>query len=218
LGALLLGSSSLCSEPFRASRLELAVSVGEDLFIASDEFVSGSDIAKRAVESDLVVVGDEVADDASCLLNVAGRLVPEVLALERSVPAFKFTVALRIVGARADMGDSREPDELLEVLGDELRAVVGDDSRLVAGVFLQCPLDDGVDFLFLHRLANLPMDNRPAVAVEHGAEEVEGARDIEVGDVDVPVFVGMERLHEALSFFDGAHRLRSSRPAPLRTR
>jgi len=38
-----------------------------------------------------------------------------------------------------------------------------------------------------------------AVAIEHGAEELEGAGNVEVGDVDMPVFGGFERLHEARS-------------------
>ena len=97
------------------------------------------------MEPHLVVVGDEVADDASCLLDVAWSLVAELLALERAVPAFELAVALRVVGAGADMGDARQADELFEVLGDELGPVVGDDPGLVAGMLLQGPLDDRFD-------------------------------------------------------------------------
>ncbi len=35
------------------------------------------DVAERAVESHLVVVGDEVADDAACLLDIGRSLVAE---------------------------------------------------------------------------------------------------------------------------------------------
>ena len=36
------------------------------------------------------------------------------------------------------------------------------------------------------------------------AQEVEGAGDVEVADIDVPVFVGLQRLHEAGAFFGEA--------------
>ncbi len=55
------------------------------------------------MEPHLVVVGNEVADDASCLLDVAWSLVAELLALERAVPAFELAVALRVVGASSNM-------------------------------------------------------------------------------------------------------------------
>ena len=45
------------------------------------------------------------------------------------------------------------------------------------------------------------MDDVATVAVEDGAEEVEGAGDVEIADIDVPVFVRLQGLHEAGSFF-----------------
>jgi hypothetical protein len=72
------------------------------------------------MEPNLVVVGDEVADDAASLLDVPWSLVPELFVLERAVPALQFAVALRVGGARADVGDAGQADELFEVLGDEL--------------------------------------------------------------------------------------------------
>ena len=47
------------------------------------------------------------------------------------------------------------------------------------------------------------MNDVTTATVEHGAEEVKRAGDVEVTDVDVPVFVRRERLHETGPFFRG---------------
>ena len=52
-----------------------------------------------------------------------------------------------------------------------------------------------------HCGGDFPGEDGAAVAVEHGAEEVEGAADVDVGEVGVPVLVGGEWLDEAGSFF-----------------
>jgi hypothetical protein len=44
------------------------------------------------------------------------------------------------------------------------------------------------------------VNDKAAVAIEDGAEEVKSAGDVEVTDVDVPVLVGLERLDEAGAF------------------
>ena len=65
----------------------------------------------------------------------------------------------------------------------------------------RCRLQDDLDVGFSHGLADFVVDDEAAVAVEDGAEEVEGAGDVEVADVDVPVFVGLKRLDEAGALF-----------------
>ena len=95
------------------------------------------------------------------------------------------------------MSHSADPDELLEILGDELRPVVRDDPGPLVGEALAGPLDDRLDLGLGHALADLPVDDEPAVAVEEAAEVEERAGDVDVGDVDVPVLVGRERLLEA---------------------
>jgi len=57
-------------------------------------------------------------------------------------------------------------------------------------------LQDALDVLLGHRLADLPVHDGTARAVEDRAQVVEGAREVEVGDVDVPMLVGPQRLHE----------------------
>src|SRR5580693_4562797 len=95
------------------------------------------------------------------------------------------------------------PDEFLEILGDELRPVVGDDPGPLAGKALAGALDDRLDLGLGHALAELPVDDEPAVAIEEAAEVEERAGDVDVRDVDVPVLVGSERLLEARAFLRG---------------
>jgi hypothetical protein len=58
-------------------------------------------------------------------------------------------------------------------------------------------LQDELDLGLRHRLADVPMDDAPTETVEHRAEVVERAGDVEVRDVDVPVLVCTGRLDEA---------------------
>ena len=44
-------------------------------------------------------------------------------------------------------------------------------------------LDESLHVGLLHRLADLPMDDIAAASIEEGAEVVEGAWDVEVGDI-----------------------------------
>src|SRR5208282_3698718 len=67
-----------------------------------------------------------------------------------------------------------------------------------AGILLPRPLDDRLHLGFLHGLADLPVDDESAVAVEDAAQEVEGPADVEVGDIDVPVLMRPQGLLEAL--------------------
>jgi hypothetical protein len=60
-------------------------------------------------------------------------------------------------------------------------------------------LHDGLDVLFAHGLADLPVDDGAAEPIQDRAEIVERAADVEVGDVDVPMLVGPRGLMEALA-------------------
>ena len=101
------------------------------------------------------------------------------------------------------MGHAADADEFLEVLGEELGSVVGDDSGSDTGVTLLPLLNNLFDVGLGHSFADVPVDDGAAGAVEDGAKVVEGAGDVEVGDVDVPVFVGPEGLHESGPFQAG---------------
>src|ERR1700682_3684028 len=58
-------------------------------------------------------------------------------------------------------------------------------------------LQDALDIGLGHRLTDLPVNDGSAGAVENRAEVVERAGDVEVGHVNMPVFMRSERLNEA---------------------
>src|SRR4051812_7312328 len=97
------------------------------------------------------------------------------------------------------MSHSTYPDELLEIPGDEPGAVVRDDAGPLAGKPLPPPRDDRLDLGLDHALADLPVDDEPAAAVQQAAEVEEGPGDVDVRDVDVPVLVRPKGLLEALA-------------------
>jgi len=179
---------------------QFAIAFGMDLLVASFEFVLGGDVTDGAVQADGVVVVDIIGDENTGLVEGQWHLDADALALEGFVPAFDLAIALRIIRRGFDVGHTSDADELLEFLGDELGAVVADDAWFGVGVGLAGALDDGLHVGFLHFLADFPVDDEATVAIEDGAEEVERASDVEVTDIDVPVFVGLERLDEAGAF------------------
>jgi hypothetical protein len=77
--------------------------------------------------------------------------------------------------------------------------VVRDDARRGPEEALAGPLDDLLDVHLGHRLPDLPVDHGAAAAVEEAAQVVEGAGEVQVRDVHVPVLVRREGLHEALA-------------------
>lgn len=97
------------------------------------------------------------------------------------------------------MGHAGQADERLELLGDELRPMVGDDARRGAGMQFTGALQDRLHVSFRHRSADVPMHDETTATVEHAAQEVEGAADIEVRDIDVPMLVRRHGLHEAVA-------------------
>ena len=98
------------------------------------------------------------------------------------------------------MGHAADANELLEVLGDELRAVVGDDPGRASGNCSRARWMIVSTSASVMLCADLPVDDGAAVAVEEAAEVVERAGDVDVRDVDVPVLVRPQRLHEARAF------------------
>jgi hypothetical protein len=68
---------------------------------------------------------------------------PNALSFERFVPAFDLSVRLGIVRRGSDVRHARDPDELLEVLGDELEPLSEMIRGRASGVrFLGALLDD----------------------------------------------------------------------------
>lgn len=179
---------------------ELAVALLEYGFVPAFEAILWGDVADGAVQSNGVVMFDISRRDASSIVHGKRSLRTEALALEGFVPAFDLAVGLGIVGCGLHVSHAADADELFEVAGNKLRAVVGDDAWCHAWIFFPSPLQDGFDLDFLHGFADLPVDDETAATIEHAAQKVKGAGDVEVTDIDVPVFVRLEWLHEASAF------------------
>ena len=94
------------------------------------------------------------------------------------------------------MRHARDANELLEVASDELRAIVGDDSRLAFQVLLLGSLQDHFDIGFSHRLTQIPMHEETTESIQNATQVVEGAAQADVGNVDMPVLMGLRRLLE----------------------
>ncbi len=128
------------------------------------------------------------------------HLGADAIALEGFVPAFDLAIGLRIVGRCLDVGHAGDANELFELAGDELRSVIANDAWCGRGVGFAGTLQDDLHVGFLHFFADFEVDDETTGAVENAAEEVECPGDVEVTDVDMPVLVGRERLHEAGAF------------------
>jgi len=78
-------------------------------------------------------------------------------------------------------------DEFLEVLRYELGSIVRSNSWSSPSVLLPTSLNNGLDMPFLHPLSDLEVQDASAIAIKHPAEVVEGAFDVDVIDVDMPM-------------------------------
>src|SRR5581483_11744798 len=183
-----------------ASLGELAVALVKDLLVAAVELDLGGDVADGAVQANGVVMGDVVRDDPSRVVDRERYQDTNALAFDGFVPAFDFTVALGIIRRGLDVSHAGDANKLLEVLGNELGSVVANDAWPGVGVGFAGALDDGFHVGFLHFRADFPMHDEAAAAIEDAAEEVKRPGDVEVTDIDVPVFVGFEGLNKAGAF------------------
>lgn len=127
--------------------------------------------------------------------------------LDRAVVTLDLAVALWVVGTRTHMRHAANPYELLKVFADELGAIIRDDARRLVRVFLSSTLKDRLDIKLLHLLANLPVHNTAAIPVDYRGHVVEGAADIQVRDVDVPVSMRALTLLKTAAFALGTVRL-----------
>jgi hypothetical protein len=130
----------------------------------------------------------------------------DAIALEGFVPAFDLAVGLRIVGRGLDVGHAGDANELFELAGNELWAVVADDARCGGGEGFASALQDDLHVGFLHFFADFEVNDEATGPIEDATEEVEGAGDVEVTDIDMPVFVRCEWLREAGTFLGGLGR------------
>ena len=112
---------------------------------------------------------------------------PDALALDRAMIPFELAVRLRVIRRSPDVRHTADANERLEILSDKLWAVVADDPRRLAGKLLAGSLEDCLDVLFGHALADFPMYDEPTVPVQDAAHVIKRAAQVQVGDVDVPV-------------------------------
>src|SRR3990172_10358457 len=111
------------------------------------------------------------------------------------MPAFDLAVGLRVEGRSPDVRHAREADEFLEVTGNELWPVVGDDAGARLGEPLLGPLQDQLDVGFGHGSSDVPVNDGAAEAVQDAREVIEGAAQIQVGNIDVPIDRKSTRLN-----------------------
>src|ERR1700690_1283528 len=86
------------------SRLrQLAIPFRMDLLLTPGEHVLRSDVANRAVQTNVVVMVNVTRHQTPGVFHRQGRSRPDALSLERSVPTFDFSVRLGIVGRSSDV-------------------------------------------------------------------------------------------------------------------
>ena len=180
--------------------LQFPIPFGENRFLPPLQFVFGSDVADGAVQPHRIVVIDVFFHHGARIVQRERRLRANAFAFDRLMPSLDLPVALRIVRRRPDVGHPANPDELLEIPRQKLRPVVRDDSRVNVGIFFPRPLKKDFDFGFLHGLANLPVNDVAAVPVQDTAQIVKRSADVDVRNVDMPMFMGLFGLMEAGSF------------------
>ena len=88
------------------------------------------------------------------------------------------------------MGHTANLDEFLKIYRDKLRTIVGNNSGRSMGKLISCPLYNDFDLRFRHGFTNFPMDNGATKPIQQATEVVKRAADVNVGNVDMPVFVG----------------------------
>ena len=81
--------------------------------------------------------------------------------------------------------------------------LIRDDPRPRPGEALPGPLHDRLDVPLGHALADLPVDEEPAVTVEEATEVEERPADVDVRDIDVPVLMRPQGLLEAPPLLGG---------------
>src|SRR5262249_47909200 len=131
--------------PLLPPLLQLPVALRVDLLLAPSQHVLRCDVARRAVQPNIVVVVHVSAYQTPRIIERQRCSWPDALPFERFVPALDLSVRLRIKRRGSDVRHARDPDELFEVLGDELRPVVGDDPGLRLRVKFLGALHDDFD-------------------------------------------------------------------------
>ena len=96
------------------------------------------------------------------------------------------------------MRHARDANELLEIAGNELRTIIRDDAWLRFRVLFLGAFENYFDIRFPHRLAQIPMHEESTEAVQNAAQVIERAAQVDVGNIDMPVLMRLQRLLETV--------------------
>jgi hypothetical protein len=158
--------------------------------------VSRSEIAEAVVIASLVGGLDEGRDLAFEIAGSVVMLKPDTV-LECLMPALDLALGLRMMRRSADMLDVLLVQPIGKIARDIRRAVVRQEPWPVNHVHLiepgrrQRPIECGGDILRLPSRPELPGGNEGREVVEHGGEIAPApARDLEIGEVSLPSWLG----------------------------
>ena len=98
------------------------------------------------------------------------------------------------------MTHSGDANEFFEIASNKLWPIVRDNSRRHIRKFFTCALQDDFYIRFFHRLPDLIMNDVTIVPVQNAAKVLEGAADIQIRDIGVPMLMCSNRLSESGSF------------------
>src|SRR5215472_3475586 len=188
--------SATMSLPLPPGSFYLSVTFSMNLMLASVEHVLRSDVTDGTVQTDVVVMLYIEPHQTQRIIQRKRSSGSDAFAFERLVPAFDLAVRLWIIRGGSDVRHARDANELLEVAGNELRAIVGDDSRLRFRVLLLSSLQDQCDISLSHGLTQIPMHEETTEPIQNAAQVIERAAQVDVGNVDMPVLMRLERLLE----------------------
>jgi hypothetical protein len=87
------------------------------------------------------------------------------------------------------MSHLAKPDVLLEVLADKLGPSVRDEAGMLTWELLLGSLDDDLNILPSHRFPDLPVNHIAAVSIQQTAQVIEGAANIEIRYVYMPMLM-----------------------------
>ncbi len=185
--------SSRCST-FRfvcfSGRGEFGITLGEDRFGSAVELVLWRYVGDRAVQTPGIVMVHEIGHAVSGVLKRQRSPHPDAGTLDRSVIAFQFSVALRVVRRGLDMRHPADTDELLEIFRYKLRTIVRNHPWFGIRKLLPASLQNDFDISFGHCLANFPVNNVTTETVQYAAQIVKCAANVNVRNVDMPVLMG----------------------------
>src|SRR5215469_4009489 len=182
--------------PLFLRRVQLPIPLGLNLLLTPGEHVLWSDVADGTVQANVVVMLHITLYQAPCIFQRQRRSRPNAFAFQRLVPALNLAVRLWIIRGGSGVRHARDANELLEVASDELRAIVGDDSRLRFRVLLLGSLKDQFDIRFSHGLTQIPMHEKTTEPIQNAAQVIEGAAQVDVRNVYMPVLMPLQRLLE----------------------